>query len=88
MFSIAICRQSGDNSQSKNLFLSIFDQCFVESINVFDCRLFGVGKVLLNHPLAVMIDAFDPFMSSELCYFVLTGSEFANLGVSGPFFFY
>ena len=59
MFSIAICRQSGDKWQSKTLFLTIFDICssisivpnsvsndfwstFLDSINVFDCRLSGV----------------------------------------------
>ena len=35
MFSIAICRSTGDKWQSKTLFLSIVD-------NVFDCRLPGV----------------------------------------------
>ena len=48
---IAICRQLGDKWQSKNwatngnrkpCFQRIFLSTFVDSINVFDCRLFGV----------------------------------------------
>ena len=41
-FSIAICRPIGDKCQSETLFLSIFLSTFVDSINVFDCRLSGV----------------------------------------------
>ena len=42
VFSIAICRPTGDKWQSKTLFLSIFDPC--SSLVVFDCRLSGVVK--------------------------------------------
>ena len=45
VFSIAICRQSVDKWQSKTLFLMIFVSTFVDSINVFDCRLSGVCMV-------------------------------------------
>ena len=41
VFSIAICRQSDDKWQLKSLFLTIL-YTFVDSINVFDCRLSGV----------------------------------------------
>ena len=37
LFSIAICRQSGDKRQSKALFLAI--STFVDSINAVDCLL-------------------------------------------------
>ena len=42
VFSIAICRQSGDKWQSKSLFLMIFDLRSWIVFNIFDCRLSGV----------------------------------------------
>ena len=45
VFSIAICRQSGDKWQSKTLFL-LFWSTFVDNIDVFDCRLSGVNSLL------------------------------------------
>ena len=43
--SIAICLQSGDKWQLKTLFLMIFLSTFVDSNNVFNCRLSGVEIV-------------------------------------------
>ena len=43
VFSIAICRHSGDKRQSKTMLLTI-----VDGINVFDCRIFGVFTDTLN----------------------------------------
>ena len=43
VFLIAICRPTGDKWQSKNLFLTIFDQCSSIIINIFNCRLSGVS---------------------------------------------
>ena len=42
VFSLVICRQSGNKWQSKTLFLMIFLSTFVDSINVIECRLSGV----------------------------------------------
>ena len=45
VFSIAICRHTGDKWESKTLFLSIFDPRSSIVDNVFDCRLPGVVSV-------------------------------------------
>ena len=45
MFSIAICRHTGDKWESKTLFLLIFDPRSSIVDNVFDCRLPGVNPV-------------------------------------------
>ena len=45
VFSIAICRPTGDKWQSKTLFLSIFYRHSSIVDNVFDCRLPGVLMV-------------------------------------------
>ena len=42
VFSITICRQSGDKWQSKTLSQRFFLSTFDYSINVFDCHLSGV----------------------------------------------
>ena len=42
MFSIAICRPTGDKWQAKTLFLSIFDPRTSIVDYIFDCRLPGV----------------------------------------------
>ena len=42
VFSIAICRHTGDKWESKTLFLSIFDPRLSIVENVIDCRLPGV----------------------------------------------
>ena len=42
VFSIAICRHTGDKWQSKTLFLSIVDPCSSIVDSAFDCRLPGV----------------------------------------------
>ena len=39
VFSIAICRHTGDKWQSKTPFLSIFGACWQIVDSVFDCRL-------------------------------------------------
>ena len=46
-FSIAICRQRGDKWLLKTLFLTIFLCTFVDSNNVFDCRLSGVMYLII-----------------------------------------
>ena len=43
----AICRQSGDKWQSKTLFLMILST-FLDSINIFNCRLLGMRYNLSN----------------------------------------
>ena len=45
-FSLAICRLTGDQWQSKTLFLRIFDPRSSIVKNVFDCRLPCVGLLL------------------------------------------
>ena len=47
VFSIAICRHTGDKRQSKTLFLSIFDPGSSIVGSVFDCCLHGVTQSLL-----------------------------------------
>ena len=42
VFSIAICRPTGDKWQSKTLFLSIFDPRSSIIVYVFDCNQPGV----------------------------------------------
>ena len=43
VFSIVICRQSGDKCQLKTLFLTIFYLgSWIDRFGVFDCRLPGV----------------------------------------------
>ena len=39
VFSLAICRLTGDKWQTKTLFQLIFLSLFLHSIGVFDCRL-------------------------------------------------
>ena len=51
VFSIAICRHTGDKWESKTLFLSIFDPLSSFVDNVFDCRLPGVVWCMLASPL-------------------------------------
>ena len=45
VFSIAICRPTGDKRQSKTLFISIINLRSSIVDNVFDCRLPGVIKI-------------------------------------------
>ena len=47
VFSIDICRPTGDKWQSKTLFLSIFDQRLLVVDYVFPCRLPGVFLIRL-----------------------------------------
>ena len=42
VFSIAICRPTGDKWQSKTLFLALFDPRASIVKSIFDCRLSGV----------------------------------------------
>ena len=54
VFSIAICRHTGDKWESKTLFLSIFDPRSSIVDNVFDFRLSGETKTY-PFPLSIMI---------------------------------
>ena len=63
-FSIVICRQSGDKWRSKTLFLTFFLSTFIDSIDVFDCRLPGVKMFIL----CVLDDVITQFLSIlEIC---------------------
>ena len=54
VFSIAICRPTGDKWQSKTLFLSIFDPHSSTVDNIFDCRLPGVLMYTMVNPGPVL----------------------------------
>ena len=60
MFSIAICRPTGDKWQLKTLFLSIFDPHLLIVDYVFDRRLPGV--FMLQPPLQLMTNFAIPIL--------------------------
>ena len=72
MFSIVICRQLGDEWQSKTLFLTIFDLCSLIVKSVFNCCLSGVIYLLASGDFVVVTSLF--IVALIVCWSFVLGS--------------